>query len=171
MIDRPGIIKMHGKPLTLTGRDLKIGFDAPDFEVIDNDFNPVKFSSFDGKIRVIATVPSLDTPVCDMQTRRFNQEAASMGDDIVVLTISVDLPFAQKRWCGNAGVENVITLSDYKYGSFGTEYGVMIKEMHILARAVFVVDKERVLQYTQIVREISEEPDYDDVLNAIKKLS
>ncbi len=170
MEERTGMVTMKGNPMTLTGHALKVGDMAPDFEVTGNDMKPVKFSSFSGKVCIISAVPSLDTPVCDMETRRFNKEAAALGPDVVILTISMDLPFAQKRWCGAAGVEKVITLSDYKTAGFGTAYGVLIKEMRLLARAVFVTDKKGVIQHIQIVKEIAEEPDYSAAINAVKGL-
>jgi len=138
--------------------------------VTGNDMKPVRFSSFSGKACIISSVPSLDTPVCDMETRKFNKEAAGLGPDIVIFTISMDLPFAQKRWCGAAGVERVITLSDYKTADFGTAYGVLIKELRLLARAVFVADKKGVIRYIQIVKEVADEPDYSAALNALTKL-
>ena len=170
MEERAGIITMKGNPLTLVGKQPKVGEHAPDFEVLDNDLSPVRLSSFRGKVCVIASVPSLDTPVCDMETRRFNEEAGILGPDVAILTISMDLPFAQKRWCGAAGVDKVTTLSDHLSASFGEAYGVLIKEMRLLARAVFVVDGEGVVQYVQIVKEVTDEPDYGDVLEALKKL-
>jgi thiol peroxidase len=171
MTERTGIITMKGNPLTLVGKELKVGEPAPDFEVLGNDLAPVKFSSFRGKICVISSVPSLDTPVCDMETRRFNEEAGKLGTDVVILTISMDLPFAQKRWCGAAGVDKVITLSDHREASFGTAYGVLIKELRLLARTVFVVDGEGVIRNIQAVKEQTEEPDYDAVLDSITVLS
>ena len=171
MDERANVITMKGNPLTLLGNDLKEGDKAPDFEVLDNDLSPVKLSSFKGKICVISSVPSLDTPVCDMETRRFNDEAGKLGPDIHILTISMDLPFAQKRWCGTAGVDKVMTLSDHRDASFGNAYGVLIKELRLLARAVFVVDREGVIQYIQVVKELTEEPNYDAVIEAVKKLS
>ena len=171
MIERAGIITMKGNPLTLAGKELKVGDPAPDFEVLDNDLAPVKFSSFRGKICVISSVPSLDTPVCDMETRRFNEEAGKLGADIQILTISMDLPFAQKRWCGAAGVDKVITLSDHRDASFGTAYGALIKELRLLARIVFVVDGEGVIRSIQVVKEQTEEPDYDAVLEAVNALT
>ncbi|MFO7972719.1 MAG: thiol peroxidase [Desulfobacterales bacterium] len=170
MEERTGIITMKGNPLTLVGKELKEGDLAPDFEVLDNDLSPVKFSSFKGKICVISSVPSLDTPVCDMETRRFNHEAGNIGIDLTILTISMDLPFAQKRWCGATGVDNVITLSDHRNASFGTAYGVLIKELRLLARSVFVVDREGIIRYIQMVNEISKEPDYDAIMNAVNNL-
>jgi len=170
MEERVGIITMRGKPLTLVGQELKEGDSAPDFEVLDNGLSPVKLASFKGKVCVISSVPSLDTPVCDMETRRFNQEAGKLSEDVQILTISMDLPFAQKRWCGAAGVDKVVTLSDHRNASFGTAYGVLIKDLRLLARAVFILDREGIIQYIQTVKEISEEPDYEAVLGAVDKL-
>jgi thiol peroxidase len=170
MEERAGIITMKGNPLTLVGKELKVGDPAPDFEVLDNDLAPVRLASFKGKVCVVSAVPSLDTPVCDMETRRFNEEAAKLGSDIRILTISMDLPFAQKRWCGAAGVDKVITLSDHRSASFGTTYGVLIKELRLLGRAVFVLDREGTIRYIQIVEEVTDEPDYDAVLEAVNKL-
>ena len=171
MEERSGAVTFQGNPLTLVGKELKKGDDAPDVELLNNDLAPVKISSFRGKICVLTTVPSLDTPVCDMETRRFNEEAANLGADVAVLTVSMDLPFAQKRWCGAAGIDRVTTLSDHRDASFGQAYGVLIKELRLLARAVFVTDKSGVIQYTQLVKELTQEPDYDAVLNAVKGLS
>ena len=170
MAERSGAVTMRGNPLTLVGNELKVGDAAPDIEVLSNDLTPVKLSSYRGKVCIVSTVPSLDTPVCDMETRRFNQEAANLGDDMVILTISMDLPFAQKRWCGAAGVDKVATLSDHREAAFGDAYGVLIKELRLLARAVFVVDKEGVIRYVQLVKEIAEEPDYDAAIAAAKEL-
>jgi thiol peroxidase len=170
MEEHAGKITMRGNPLTLVGKELKVGDQAPDFRVLDNDLSPVQFASYRGKICVISSVPSLDTPVCDMETRRFNDEAGKLGSDVVILTISMDLPFAQKRWCGAAGVDKVITLSDHLDASFGEAYGVLIKELRLLARAVFVVDQEGIVQYIQLVKEVANEPDYEAVLDAVGKL-
>jgi thiol peroxidase len=163
-------VTMKGKPLTLAGNELKVGDAAPDFEVVANDLSAVKLSSFKGKVCIITSVPSLDTSVCDIETRRFNEEAGKLGGDIVILAISMDLPFAQKRWCGAAGVKNVQTLSDYRDASFGNAYGVLIKELRLLARAVFVVDKNGTIRYIQIVNEIASEPNYEAALEAVKGL-
>jgi len=170
MEEHAGIITMNGNPLTLVGKQPMVGEPAPDFEVMDNDLSPVRLSSFRGKVCVIASVPSLDTPVCDMETRRFNKEAVMLGSDVAILTVSMDLPFAQKRWCGTAGVDKVTTLSDHLRASFGEAYGVLIKELRLLARAVFVVDKEGAVHYVQLVKEIADEPDYNEVLGVLKKL-
>ena len=170
MNTRKGIVTMKGNPLTLVGPELKVGEPAPDFEVLNNDLKPVKFSSYRDKVCVISSVPSLDTPVCDMETRKFNQMAAKLGADVNILTVSMDLPFAQKRWCGAAGVDKVVTLSDHRRAEFGNAYGVLIQELRLLARAVFVVDRKGVIQYIQLVPEIAQEPDYDAVLEALNKL-
>jgi len=170
MEEHAGRITMRGNPLTLVGKELKVGDQVPDFRVLDNDLSPVQLSFYRGKICVISSVPSLDTPVCDMETRRFNDEAGKLGSDVVILTISMDLPFAQKRWCGAAGVDKVTTLSDHLDASFGEAFGVLIKELRLLARAMFVVDREGIVQYIQLVKEVADEPDYDAVLNAVGKL-
>jgi len=171
MNERPGAITIHGNPLTLVGPELKVGDEAPDFTALDPALNPVALTSVRGKVVVLASVPSLDTPVCDLETRRFNQEAAKLGKGVAVLTISMDLPFAQKRWCGAAGVANVQTLSDHRDAAFGSAYGVLIKELRLLARAVFVVDKSGIIQYVQLVKEVTNEPDYASVLAAVEKLA
>jgi thiol peroxidase len=170
MRERDGIVTMKGNPITLMGTELQVGDKAPDFVAIDNDLNPVSFDSFRGKVCIVSSVPSLDTPVCDMETRRFNDEAGRLGDDVEILTISMDLPFAQKRWCGAAGVDRVQTLSDHRDAAFGQAYGVLIKGLRLLARAVFVVDKEGTIRYMELVKEIASEPDYDSILTAVKEL-
>jgi thiol peroxidase len=170
MSERKDIVTMKGNPITLIGNEVKVGDKAPDFEVVDKDLSTVKFSSFAGKVCIISCVPSLDTSVCDIMTRRFNQEAAKLGNDVAVLAISMDLPFAQKRWCGAAGVENVQVLSDHKIASFGQAYGVLIKDLRLLARAVFVIDSKGIVRYVNIVPEIAQEPKYDEALKAVKEL-
>lgn len=170
MQERKGLITLKGKPLTLTSGEVKVGQEAPDCELIANDLSAVKLSSFRGKVCIISSVPSLDTSVCDRETRRFNEEAGRLGNDVVVLTISMDLPFAQKRWCGAAGIKNVLTLSDHRDASFGRAYGVLIKEVRLLARAVFVVDRTGVIRYIQVVNELTNEPDYEAVLKAVNQL-
>lgn len=164
-------ITFHGNPLTLVGRQLTCGDRAPDFEVLANDLSPVKLSDFRGKVCVISVVPSLDTPVCDIQTRRFNEEAAALGDDVVVLTISMDLPFAQKRWCGAAGIKSVQTLSDHRNAAFGRAFGVLIEELRLLGRAVFVVDANGIIRYKQVVEELTDEPDYDAAIKAVTEVA
>lgn len=170
MPERTGIITMHGNPLTLLGSEIKTGDAAPDATLLDNDLTPVKISSYRGKVCVISSVPSLDTPVCDIETRRFNKEAEALGKDVIILTVSMDLPFAQKRWCGAAGVDRVVTLSDHRDASFGNAYGMLIKELRLLARAVYVLDRKGIVRYIQIVNELSKEPDYAKVIEEIKKL-
>jgi thiol peroxidase len=171
MAERPGAITMKGNPLTLVGQEVKVGDQAPDFEVLANDLSPFKLSSLQGKVIIICSVPSLDTPTCDMETRWFNEEAAKLGPEVVILTISMDLPFAQKRWCGAAGVDRVTTYSDHREAAFGQAYGVLIKELRLLARAVFVVDQAGTLQYLQVVKELANEPDYGEVLQAVSRLT
>jgi len=170
MKERKGVITMKGSPLTLVGNEVKVGEPAPDFEVLDNELKPVKLSSFRGKVCIISSVPSLDTSVCDTMTRRFNLEAGNLGENVAVLTVSMDLPFAQKRWCGAAGVNNVQTLSDHREASFGKAFGVLIPELRLLARAVFVVDGDGIIRYMQIVNELTSEPDYKAALDAVKGL-
>jgi len=162
---------MKGNPLTLLGNDVKVGDKAPDFQVVDNDLGPVTLADFKGKVLILSAVTSLDTATCDTETRRFNDEATKLGGDVVIVTVSMDLPFAQKRWCGAAGIDRVQTVSDYKDASFGEAYGVLIKELRLLARTVFVVDRDGVVQYVQRVQEGSEEPNYDEVLSAIGALA
>ena len=171
MKERSGLVTINGNPMTLVGDEIKVGDSAPEFEVLDNDLNPFRFSSKQQKITIITSLPSLDTSVCDMETRRFNQEASSLGDDVQVLAISMDLPFAQKRWCAAAGVKNVLTLSDHRNASFGMAYGVLIKEVRLLARTVFVVDKDNIVRYHELVAEVGNEPDYQAVLKAFRELS
>jgi thiol peroxidase len=170
MQERPNAVTLRGKPLTLVGPELQVGDKAPDFRLMNTDLQPVTLKDFAGKVRIISSVPSLDTDVCSRETRRFNQLAAQMGDDVVILTVSMDLPFAQKRWCGAHGVDRVVTLSDYLDHSFGFNYGVRIKELGLLARVVFIVDRDGVIRYIQRVPEIAQEPDYDDVLRALARI-
>lgn len=170
MKERSGLITFKGNPLTLVGSDVKVGDRAPEFTATGNDMSPVGLSSFRGKTVIISAVPSLDTPVCDVETRRFNEEAGKLGADIVVLTISMDLPFAQARWCAAHGITHVKTVSDYRDAAFGTAYGVLIKELKLLARCVFIVDSDGIVRYIQLVKEVATEPDYEDVLKAMKSL-
>ena len=171
MKERAGVITVGGVPLTLVGDEVKVGDRAPDFSVIDNNLGTFNLSSPAGKIVVISAVPSLDTPVCNLETRRFNEEAARLSSDVEIITISMDLPFAQKRWCAAAGVERVKTYSDHRDADFGIKYGVLTKETRLLARAVFVLDREGVIRYIEILGDISHEPDYDAVLAAVKRLA
>jgi thiol peroxidase len=170
MIERPGLITIKGNPLTLVGQEIKVGDPAPDFTAVANDLSEFRFSSLQGQVCVLCSVPSLDTPTCDIETRFFNEEAGKLGPAINLLTISMDLPFAQKRWCGAAGVENLKTYSDHREAAFGLAYGVLIKELRLLARAVFVVDKGGLIQYVQLVKEVANEPNYEAVLQALRGL-
>jgi len=171
MNERSGLVTIHGNPLTLLGKEVAVGDRAPEFTALNNDLDPVKLSAFKGKTCVLASVPSLDTPVCSVETRKFNEMVTQMGQDVVVLTLSMDLPFAQKRWCGANGIERVITLSDHREGEFGTAYGVLIKGLRLLARAVFVIDRGGAVRYTQLVGEATHEPDYEAVLQAVKAVA
>lgn len=162
------IITMQGNELHLTGTIINVGDKAPNFTVFDNDLKPVSFSDLTKKTYIFSAVPSLDTPVCDTETRRFNKEAPKLNDNIEILTISMDLPFAQKRWCGNAGIDKVKTLSDFNSASFGTNFGVLIKELRLLTRAVFIVNAEGIITYKQLVKEITNEPNYEEILNSCK---
>ena len=170
MEERKGAVTFKGGPLTLIGPEPKVGQAGPDCELVGNDLSTVRLSDFAGKVRVIASVPSLDTPVCDTETRRFNVAAGELPADVKVLTVSMDLPVAQARWCGAAGVDNVVTLSDHRAAAFGAAYGVLIKSLRLLARAVFVLDAEGIIRYLQLVGETSDEPDYDAALKAVKAL-
>jgi thiol peroxidase len=165
-----GLVTIKGKPLTLVGNEVEVGDVAPDFEAVDNDLKGMRLSDFKGRTVILCSVPSLETPVCDTEMRKFNQEAGTLGVDVKVLTISMDLPFAQKRWCGTAGVKNVQTLSDHCKASFGIAYGVLIKELRLLARAVFVIDEQGIVRYKQIVGEIASEPDYEAAFKSAKGL-
>ena len=171
MAERTGLVTLGGNPVTLVGQEIKVGDAAPDFVAVNNDMAPAKLSDYKGKVVVIAAVPSLDTPVCDMEVRRFNNEVTNLSEDIVVLSVSMDLPFAQKRWCGAHGVERVVTVSDHKEADFGEKYGVLIKEARLLARSVFAVDRDGIVKYVEIVKEVGEEPNYEDALQVAHDLS
>jgi thiol peroxidase len=170
MEERKGMATFQGNPLTLLGPELKVGDKAPDFLVIDNGLTPVKLADFKGKIKLLCTVPTLDASVCDIQTRRLNEEAAAFPDKVVVLTVSMDLPFAQGRWCGAAGVDRVKTLSDYQERSMAADYGVLISELKLMARAIFLVDETDTIRYIERVKELSDHIDYDATLGAVKAL-
>lgn len=167
-MERAGIITFKSKPFTLLGTPVAKGDKAPDFAVLANDLSPRTLSDYKGKVVVISVVPSLDTGVCDLQTKRFNSEAAALGDHVQILTISCDLPFAQARWCGATGSANLATLSDHKDLSFGMNYGVVIKELRLLTRAIFVVDSSGVTTYAEIVPEVTHAVDFDAALAAAK---
>jgi thioredoxin-dependent peroxiredoxin len=170
-MERKNIVAMKGTPLTLTGPEIKVGDKAPAFTVLDQELKEVNLKDFTGKIKLISVTPSLDTPVCDVQARRFNEEAAQLGPDIVVLNISMDLPFAISRFCTTAGINKVMALSDHRDASFGTSYGVLIKELRLLARSIFVLDKQDIIRYKEIVPEVTDLPDFVIPINIAKKLS
>ena len=170
MHERKGIVTMKGEPLILLGNEVGLGDKAPDFEVVGKDLKPIKFSSFAGKVCIISSVPSLDTSICDIMTRKFNIEAVKLGKDVMVLAVSMDLPFGQNRWCIAADVQHVFVYSDHRTASFGHAYGVLIKDLRLLARSVFVVDRNGFIRYEYIVPEITHEPDYDHILKEVKKL-
>jgi thiol peroxidase len=169
MTEAKNTITISGNPVALVGGGPGVGESAPDFEAVNNDMSPFRLSEIKGKVLVICSVGSLDTSVCDTEVRKFNEQATSLGDDVKVLVISMDLPSAQKRWCGAAGIKNVRTISDHKKADFGNAYGVLIKDLRLLARAVFVVDKKGVICYIEIVDELSHEPDYQAALKAAKE--
>jgi len=165
-------VTLRGNPFSLAGSEVKVGQDAPDFTAVDNNLQPVRLSDAKGKkVVILSSVPSVDTPVCDTETRRFNKEASALGEGIEVWTISMDLPFAQKRWCGAAGVDRVKTLSDFRDRAFGQNYGVLLNEGPLAgvdARAVFVVGKDGKVKHVEYVSEIANEPNYEAALNAAK---
>ena len=169
-MERPGAMTLRGNPFTLIGPELKVGDKAPGFEAIDNSLKPVTLESTGHNVRVFSVVPSLDTPVCDAQTKRFNEEAANMPG-VDVYTFSMDLPFAQKRWCGAYGVDKVKMVSDHREGNFGSAFGTLIKELRIHSRAIFVLDKDNTIKHVEYVKEMSEHPNYDSVMSAVKKLA
>jgi len=166
-MERPGATTMRGNPLTLIGPELKPGDPAPDFAVIDNNMKPVTLADTGGHVRIVSVVPSLDTPVCDAQTKRFNEAAASLPG-IDIFTVSMDLPFAQKRWCGAFAVDKVKMLSDHKNASFGTNYGTLIKELRIESRAIFVIDGNNRVCHVEYVKEVADHPDYEAALQAAR---
>ncbi len=170
MTDRTGAVTFDGQPLTLAGNVVGVDDDAPDFTAVTPDLEDAKLSDFEGKTVVLVTVPSLDTSVCDAEARRFNKEATSLGDDVAVVTVSMDLPFAQKRWCGQVEADNLSVLSDHRDASVGENYGVLIKELRLLARTIFIIDKSRKIRYVQLVEEMTHEPDYDAVLSMVEKV-
>jgi thiol peroxidase len=170
MNERKGIITFQGNPLTLIGPELKVGDRAPDFVLLDGELKEFRLKDAAGMVKVISVTPSLDTPVCDMQARRFNQEASRLGPDIIVMNVSMDLPFAISRFCAAAGIERVRAFSDHREATFGNAYGVLVKELRLLARAVFIIDKKDIIQYREIVSEITDLPDFDTALSGINRI-
>jgi thiol peroxidase len=168
-MERENAVTLKGNPFTLVGPELKVGDPAPEFETIGKDLQPVTLADTGDGVRVFSVVPSLDTPVCDAQSRRFSQEAAQLSD-VTIYTISMDLPFAQSRWCGVAGIENLTMLSDHRGAVFGSNYGTLIKELRLDCRAIFVVDQEGTLRHVEYVREVAEHPDYEAALEAVQAM-
>lgn len=170
-VERPGAVKARGNPVTLIGPDVKVGQKAPNFVALGQGFKPVSLKDFQGKVKVLLSVPSLDTQVCSTETKKFNEMASSLPPDVQIAVISMDLPFAQARWCGANGVDKVLTASDFRDRQFGEAYGVRIKETGLLARAVFVVDKDDVVRYVEYVPDIVQEPNYEAAKQAVLKVA
>lgn len=168
--ERTGVATLKGNPITLVGPQLNVGDHAPDFSLCKSLGEYVSLQDFAGKVKLISVIPSIDTGVCEAQTRKFNEEAADLGDNVAVLTVSADLPFAQARWCGAAGVDRVIMLSDYKDNNFGLAYGVYIKEFALDMRSIFVLDENNVIQYVEYLSEMTNHPNYDAAIAAVKQL-
>jgi len=169
-MQRTGAVTLKGKPLTLAGPELKPGEPAPDFNCVDNDLKPVRLADTGSGVRIFSVVPSLDTPVCDAQTRRFNEEAARLPQ-VSIYAISMDLPFAQRRWCGAFGIDQVKMLSDHVEASFGNAYGTLIQELRLESRAIFVVDQKNTIRHAQYVKEVTDFPDYDAALAEARSLA
>ena len=166
-VERAGATTLRGNPLTVLGPALKPGEKAPDFKAVDDSLKDVNLAGTGDDIRIFSVVPSLDTPVCDAQTKRFNEEAGKLPD-VKIYTISMDLPFAQKRWCGAYGVDHVKMVSDHRDGSFGKAYGTLIKDLRIMSRAIFVIDKNNVIRHVEYVKEVADHPDYEAALSAAR---
>jgi len=170
MVDkRKDFVTMGGNPVTIIGNEVKVGDNAPDFTVLTNDLKPFSLQDAGDNVKIISVVPSVDTGVCEFQTTHFNQEASELGN-VRILTISVDLPFAQKRFCGAKGIDKVITLSDHKDLSFGMNYGFVIEELRLLSRGIVILDKSNVVKYVEYVKEVGEHPNYDKAIEEAKKL-
>jgi thioredoxin-dependent peroxiredoxin len=169
-MERNNVVTLKGNPVTLSGNEIRVQDKAPDFKALTHDLKEKGLTDFKGKIKLIASVPSLDTPICDLQIKRFNDEAAKISKEVVIIFISMDLPFAQKRFCQEFKINKIVTLSDHKDADFGIKYGVLIKELRLLARAVFLIDKDNIVRYVQYVKEVGTPPDYEGALNAIKSV-
>ncbi|MCS7313815.1 MAG: thiol peroxidase [Acidobacteria bacterium] len=168
--ERPGAVTFKGQPLTLVGPELKPGDKAPDFTIIDQSLQPASLKDYAGKIVLLSVVPSLDTSICSAQTKRFNEEAAKLPEDVAILTISMDLPFAQARFCGAENIDRVKVLSDHRDASFAQAYGTLVKELRLESRAIFVIDRDGTIRYVEYVPEIASHPNYDAALEAVKAL-
>jgi thiol peroxidase len=170
-MERKNAVTIKGSPLTLLGEEVKVGLSAPSFKVLDNELQDVSSEDLKGRIRLIASVPSLDTPVCDLEIKRFNEEAVKLSKELAIIFISMDLPFAQKRFCQVNEIKQVVTFSDHRNADFGFKYGVLIKELRLLSRAIFVIDKGNIIRYTEYVPELSSHPDYTAALNALRDIA
>ena len=168
MSERKGAVTFKGNPITLVGPEIKAGDQAPDFKVLGKGLSEVTLTSSKGKTRLMSVLPSVDTPICELQTKRFNEEASKLPESVEVITISMDLPFAQGRFCGAENLEKIQCLSDHRDASFGEAYGVLIKELRLLTRAIFIIGADDKVQYVEYVKEVTEHPDYDKALNALK---
>jgi len=166
--ERAGLVTQRGTPIVLVGMPVAVGDEAPDFAVVANDMSEKRLSDWRGSVVILSTIPSVDTPVCDRETRTFNERIAELGEGAVCLTVSRDLPFAQKRWCGANGIERVVTLSDHRHLEVGARYGLAIQSTGLLARAVFVIDRDGVVRHQEIVAELATEPDYEAALAAAR---
>lgn len=168
-MERKNAVTLKGGPLTLEGPEMKPGQKAPDFRVLSQDMELKGLADFSGKVKLVASVPSLDTPICDTEIKRFNDEASKVSKDVVIIFVSMDLPFAQKRFCQEFDINKVKTLSDHREASFGLNYGVLIKELRLLARAIFIIGKDDKIKYIQLVKELGSPPDYNAALKALKE--
>ncbi|MBC2575336.1 thiol peroxidase [Peptostreptococcus canis] len=168
-MEKRSITTFAGNPVTLLGKEIKVGDKAPEFVALRGDLSPFTLKDVEGKVKLISIVPSVDTGVCELQTIRFNQEASKLND-VAIITISCDLPFAQARFCGAKGIENAIVVSDYKDTTFGLNYGFLIEEFRLLNRGIVVIDKDDVVRYVEYVSEVTDHPDYDKALEAAKSL-
>ena len=169
MTERANAATFKGSSLTLLGTEITAGDRAPDFKLVGNDLADIDSATFHGRVRVLSVAPSLDTSVCAAQTRRFNQEAVNLSEDVVILSVSLDLPFALARFCGAEGIERVLTASDYKYRTFGEAYGLYIRELGLLTRAVFVIGRDDKVVHAEYVPEVTDEPGYAAALAAVKE--
>jgi thiol peroxidase len=170
MEERRGVITFKGNPVTIVGSEIRVGDKAPDFRLLATDMTEVRLTDSRGKVRLLSVVTSLDTPVCDLQTQRFEEEASKLKG-VVIYTISVDLPFAQERYCGAHNISNLQTLSDHREASFGTAYGVLIKELRLLSRAIFIIDGSETVRYVEYVKEVTQHPDYDSALETLRRVA
>ncbi len=169
-MERKGVVTFKGGPLTLSGDEVKVGQKAKDFKALDSNLSEKTLADFRGKIKLIASVPSLDTPVCDTEIKRFNDEASKLSKDLAIIFISMDLPFAQKRFCQEFDINKVKTLSDHRDADFGVKFGVLIKELRLLARAIFILDKDDNVKYVEYVKELGNPPNYDAALKILKEV-